>query len=279
MTRRKAVAQKEPTFAPERALVALRRQLENLRKLNNREYQEAETDEIEWKNFTQNIVEGAFGNPSTPMQQFYAAREAGSHHMTDTREQQLRLNQDNFESRIKAYEALLRSLIETLKLQLPEEEIQGVYNPGDEYDFYRDLSSLVEAATNEILIVDAYLDEEVFNLYVSKVSDATTVRILSNQIGPNVETVAKKYAKSQSLELRSSKRIHDRMVFLDQRSWVIGQSIKDAAKTKPTYLVELTEPLLAVARDAHEKIWEQARVIELGDYTLTTCKKSSIGTL
>ena len=155
----------------------------------------------------------------------------------------------------------LRSLIETLKLQLPEEEIQGVYNPGDEYDFYRDLSSLVEAATNEILIVDAYLDEEVFNLYVSKVSDSATVRILSDKIGPNVEVVAGKYEKSQQLKLRSSRNIHDRMVFLDQRGWVIGQSIKDAAKKKPTCLVELTEPLLALARDAYEKIWKDAKSI------------------
>ena len=147
----------------------------------------------------------------------------------------MRLDQDNFESRIQAFEALLRSLIKTLKLQLPEEEIQGAYNPGDEYDFYRDLSSLVEAVTNEILIVDAYLAEDVFNLYVSKVPDSATIRILSEKLGPNVEVVAGKYAKSRQLKLRSSNRIHDRMLFLDQRGWVIGQSIKDAAKkSRPT---------------------------------------------
>ncbi len=261
MTRRKAVAQKEHTLAPERALKVLRRQLDALRKLKNRNCEEAKLEETEWKNFTHNIVEGAFGNPSTPIYQFHAACNAGSHHMTDTQEQQLLLDQENFESRVEAYEALLHSLIETLKLQLPEEEIQGVYNPGDEYGFYRDLSSLVEAATNEILIVDAYLDEEVFNLYVSKVSAATTVRILSNNIGTNVETVAGKYAKSQQLKLRSSRNIHDRMVFLDHRGWVIGQSIKDAAQEKPTYLIELNEPVLTASRDAHNKIWKQARSI------------------
>ena len=109
--------------------------------------------------------------------------------------------------------------------------------------------------------MDAYLDEEVFNLYVSKVSAATTVRILSNKIGTNVETVAGKYAKSQQLKLRSSRNIHDRMVFLDHRGWVIGQSIKDAAQEKPTYLIELNEPVLTASRDAHNKIWKQARSI------------------
>ena len=248
----------ENTLAPERALQALRRQLEGLRKLKNRNYQETGTDETEWKNLTRNIIEGAFGDSSPPMYQFHSARSAGSHNIHGISPQQ---RQRNFELRIKEYEALLRSLIETLKLQLPEEEIQGVYNTGDEYDFYRDLSSLVEAATNEILIVDAYLAEDVFNLYVSKVPDSATVRILSDKIGPNVEVVAGKYAKSQQLKLRSSNRIHDRMLFLDQRGWVIGQSIKDAAKKKPTYLIELNEPSLTASRDAHEKIWKQARSI------------------
>ena len=251
----------ENTLAPERALQALRRQLEGLQKLKNRSCEEAKLEETEWKHFTHNIVEGVFGNSSTQIYQFHSAREAGSHHMTDTPEQQLQLDQDNFESRIQAFGALLRSLIETLKLQLPEEEIQGVYNPGDEYDFYRDLSSLVEAVTNEILIVDAYLAEDVFNLYVSKVPDSATVRILSEKLGPNVEVVTGKYVKSQQLKLRSSNRIHDRMLFLDQRGWVIGQSIKDAAKKKPTYLIELNEPSLTASRDAHEKIWNEAKVI------------------
>ena len=56
-------------------------------------------------------------------------------------------------------------------------------------------------------------------------------------------------------------RIHDRMLFLDQRGWVIGQSIKAAAKKKPTYLIELNEPSLTASRDAHDKIWKQAKII------------------
>jgi len=170
--------------------------------------------------------------------------------------------QSNFESRIKESEALLRSLINLLR-QLPEEEIKGVYEQGEEYDFYRDLNSLIETATQDILIVDAYLDENVFNLYVAKVPGSTTVRILSNKIGANVEIVAKMYAKSRPLELQSSAGVHDRAVFLDQRCWAIGQSIKDAARKKPTYLIELDEPLLSTARDIHNRIWAAATIVSL----------------
>ena len=145
-----------------------------------------------------------------------------------------------------------------LNLQFPEDEIKGVYEPGDQYGFYRDLSSLIVTTTREIFIVDAYLDEDVFNLYVAKVPASAMVHILSNRIGPNVETVTKMYAKRRSLELRSSADVHDRMLFIDQRGWVIGQSIKDAARKKPTYLIELEEPSLTAERDIHNRIWAAA---------------------
>ena len=50
-------------------------------------------------------------------------------------------------------------------------------------------------------IVDAYLDEQVFNLYVDKVSASATVRILSNKIGANVETVAKIWLRRRNAGL------------------------------------------------------------------------------
>ncbi|MGH7838955.1 MAG: hypothetical protein ACREQC_14180, partial [Candidatus Binataceae bacterium] len=66
---------------------------------------------------------------------------------------------------------------------------------------------------------------------------------------------------SRPLELRSSADVHDRAVFLDERCWVIGQSIKDAARKKPTYMIELDEPLLGVARDIYDRLWTAATVV------------------
>jgi hypothetical protein len=112
-----------------------------------------------------------------------------------------------------------------------------------------------------MFFVDTYLDERVFDLYVSRVANGVTVRILSNRIGTNVETVARMYANSRPLQLRSSSDIHDRAIFLDQRGWVTGQSIKDAARKKPTYMIELGEPLLTGCRNIHNGIWAAATPI------------------
>jgi hypothetical protein len=150
-------------------------------------------------------------------------------------------------------------MIGALQLRLPEEEVKGVYEGGEQYAFYRDLSSLIESATHDIFIVDAYLDEKVFDLYVDKVPGTVTVRILSKNISPKAETVAKMYVKSRPLELRSSAHMHDRVVFIDHRGWAIGQSIKDAAAKQPTYMIEL----LTDARNSHNRIWAAATVVNL----------------
>jgi hypothetical protein len=239
-------------------LRAITEQLDRLQKLTGRKYDEADSDEREWLHLTHSIIEGTFGDPSSALGKFHMAKAAGQHNMMGISPRQ---RQINFELRIKHQEALLRSLIALLRLSLPDEEINGVYDPGDEYAFYRDLSSLVQSASQDVLIVDAYLDEQVFNLYVSKVPGGTPVRILSNKLGANVETVARMYARSRPLELRASLDIHDRVIFLDQRGWVTGQSIKDAARKKPTYLIELNEPLLTGSRDIHNRIWTAATVV------------------
>jgi hypothetical protein len=61
-------------------------------------------------------------------------------------------------------DALLPDIESALEI-IAEAEIQGLYEPGEEYAFYRDLSSLLLAASRDILIVDAYIDEKVFNLW------------------------------------------------------------------------------------------------------------------
>jgi hypothetical protein len=257
--RKSIAARKLPTILSENAFQALSEQLESLQKLKNRRYDEAKAETTLWEHLTESLIEAAFDNPSTSLDRFHTATHAGPYFPGMGASEY----QSNFDTRIREYDALLRSLVKVLQLQLPKEEIKGVYEPGDQYGFYRDLSSIVASVTAEIFIVDVYLDENIFNLYVAKVPAIAPVRILTNKIRTNVETVAKMYAKSRPLELRSSSEVHDRTVFLDQRGWVIGQSIKDAARKKPTYLIELDEPLLTVARDIYNRIWAAAKIVNL----------------
>jgi hypothetical protein len=65
-----------------------------------------------------------------------------------------------------------------------------------------------------------------------------------------------------NVEVRTSQGIHDRVVFVDGRScWVLGQSIKDAAKSKPTYIAPIAADATQLKLADYEKIWATAHTI------------------
>lgn len=248
----------EPDLQYDRALPAIRQQLARLQNLKGRNYEEASTEPTGWKQLTESIIERTFGKPSSNLSKFWSARSAGQIYMGGMGPA---LMQSNYDQRISEFDVLLQSLIEEIELFSPDAEIKGTYDPGETYAVYRDLSAIIADAVSDVMIVDAYIDEQIFNLYVDKIALGVGARVLSNKVGPNVETVAKMFAASRSLELRVSSDIHDRLLFCDDRGWVIGQSIKDAARAKATYLIELTEPGLSALRHAHNTVWLSARVI------------------
>ena len=166
--------------------------------------------------------------------------------------------QGNFEARIKEYGALLKSLLAELELDLPEREILGVYEPGEEYEFYHDLKTILQMGTHDVFVIDPYADLNLFDIYAGGISRQAKFRLLSNKIQSDVVAVAQMYASGGNFSLRSSDKIHDRVIFVDERVWLAGQSIKDAAKKKPTYIVEHAESLM---RAVYEPIWAQATVI------------------
>ena len=123
MSTSKTPDQKEPALYPGRAIRALQEQLDGLQKLKDRKYQEAELEETEWEHVTQGIVEAAFGDPSSALSKFHVAKKCSPSLLKGTSPQQ---SQRNLIARMNQQEALLRGLIRTLRLQLPEEDMKAV---------------------------------------------------------------------------------------------------------------------------------------------------------
>jgi hypothetical protein len=139
------------------------------------------------------------------------------------------------------------------------------FGPGAVYDFFKALRDLLASATQSIFIVDPYLDGQIFDTYLAPVSQKVTVRLLARKncaaLGP---AVAKFAAQSSiAIEARCSDAIHDRLLFLDERScWVLGQSIKDAAVAKPTYLAPLDGQTTSFKKNFYEDIWGKGMPIK-----------------
>lgn len=237
----------------------LKAQLEKLQELKVRNYRDADAVEDEWYNLTSKLVQRSFGSRSTNYSNFRRGRSAGHYYVTPFGGgEDHSLNQENFQARCQAYEAALRSCISELELDLPDSGIKGVYEPGEAYEFYRDVTACLGLAKKEILVIDPYLNTEIFDVYASAIPRTVGFRLLSVNVPANVKTLAQKYAAGGNFAFRSSNSIHDRVLFADNRVWLMGQSLKDAAKKKPTYIVEHDEPLM---RGVYESIWSAATVI------------------
>lgn len=147
--------------------------------------------------------------------------------------------------------------IADLELRLPAGHDRS-FGPGAVYDFFKALRELLASAAQSVLIIDPYMDEQVFDTYLTVVGRHVSIRLLSNKgAGAMTAAITKFIAQTKmKVEARSSQEIHDRVLFLDDRSgWVLGQSIKDAAKAKPTYLAPLDSETVRLKKAIYEQIW------------------------
>jgi hypothetical protein len=137
---------------------------------------------------------------------------------------------------------------------------ERIYSKASPYDFYKDFLSLVQNAVNELAIADAFAGEDMLNLYVDKVQQGVSIRILTNAPTQNFITLAQKFKQKPEFrfEVRKTPDCHDRFALVDDSCWVFGQSIKDAAR-KPTYLLRIES--YDIMRDIFEDLWRNATVL------------------
>jgi len=137
---------------------------------------------------------------------------------------------------------------------------EKVYSKGQVYDFYRDIRDISQTAKTDVFLIDSYVDEEALDLYLEKIPQNVNIRILTNTPKGNFLTVAKNFKEKPNarFEVRQSTDCHDRLFFVDDACWVMGQSIKDAGK-KPTYLIKIEGADLF--RIVFEDLWKVSKFI------------------
>jgi hypothetical protein len=164
---------------------------------------------------------------------------------------------------VAAVMGTIHRAIASVRLQVPAHSSQA-FGPGAVYDFYKALRDLLASATSSVFVVDPYLDEQIFDIYLASVSQGVTVRLLAREHSTTLRPAVAKFVaqKTMSIEVRTSNALHDRVVFIDGRTcWVLGQSIKDAARLKPTYLAPLSSDAATLKRADYETIWTGAVAI------------------
>jgi len=158
----------------------------------------------------------------------------------------------------------ISKVIHELEIKYPPSERKQVYAPGEAYDFYNDFKAVVLSAKAHVFLIDPYVNEEVFDLYIKKLPKEVACKVLLGNTNNNLKTVIQKLHSSpnHNVDVKTSKGMHDRVVFIDDSAcWLIGQSIKDAAKKKPTYFVELPEELVHEKLSYYSSLWSGANSV------------------
>ncbi len=104
---------------------------------------------------------------------------------------------------------------------------QIFYN-GEFYDAYTLIQSIFEKATNEIIIIDNYIDRTILDRLVVKKKEVRVkiyTSINSKLIGRDINTFNNQYGL---LEVIYTTKVHDRYIIIDQNKlYHLGHSIKD----------------------------------------------------
>ena len=133
---------------------------------------------------------------------------------------------------------------------------------GGVYDYFDEVRKIVEAAREDILFVDPYLDAEFVSRYLVHIGASIQTRLLTREklstLLPAVDTFVKQ--SSRRVEVRSARGFHDRYVFVDGSAcYQSGASFKDGARTAPTTLTQITDAFAAV-RQTYENLWQTGKV-------------------
>ncbi|MCK4798609.1 MAG: hypothetical protein KAT05_14615 [Spirochaetes bacterium] len=139
--------------------------------------------------------------------------------------------------------------------EISDDKFEWIFNKGEHYDIYKIIRDIVKKAETEVLIVDGYPSDKIYNLYLDEIPKGVEIKLLTNRPQGNFIDVTQLWIKNPDNKLEIKKGdIHDRLIFVDNECWILGASIKDAGN-KPTYLVKITnkEKMFSIYSEIFDK--------------------------
>lgn len=119
------------------------------------------------------------------------------------------------------------------------------------------LSQRFSSAKCELLVADSYVDRSTLEVILNGTSDAVIIKVLHGNEAPEFVAAAAKWRNQFSkLEVRRQKHLHDRFFLVDNKGFILGPSIKDAASNHPALLVELGGEESVLLESFFRELWK-----------------------
>jgi hypothetical protein len=138
--------------------------------------------------------------------------------------------------------------------------VSGSFAAGQPFDIFDQLRKVVESAQEDVFCVDRYMGADFVSLYLPHIPHGVSVRLLTRDKVPQLTSALGAYRQQHpiNVEVRTSQGFHGRFLSVDAtRSFTVDASFKDAAKTAPAALIELTDTA-AASLAQYEQLWLNA---------------------
>jgi hypothetical protein len=134
-----------------------------------------------------------------------------------------------------------------------------IVNRHSTHSFDKFLRGIFAGARSELLIADSWVDHTIFDTVLDSASRLVPMKLLfSTQCGTFDQRVLRFATEFKLFQVRKFKRLHDRFIIADDKAYVLGPSIKDAASNSPALIVELHSKEKRMLRSFFEELWKSA---------------------
>ena len=136
-----------------------------------------------------------------------------------------------------------------------------IVNRKGTHTFDRYLRRIFAAANVEVLVADAWVDETTFDNVLDLVPKSVPLKLMYAEARGTFDQRARRFAKEFSMfQVRRYKRLHDRFLIVDEKGYMLGPSIKDAASESPALVVELVSKEKRLLRSFFDELWNSATI-------------------
>jgi hypothetical protein len=136
--------------------------------------------------------------------------------------------------------------------------VSAAFAAGQPFDIFDELRKVIETAQRDILCVDRYMGADFVSRYLPHIPQGVRARLLTRDTIPQLVAALGAYKQQHPIdvEARTSQGIHGRFLCIDgTRSFLVDASFKDAAKSAPAALIELTDTA-ATSLAQYEQLWQ-----------------------
>jgi len=135
-----------------------------------------------------------------------------------------------------------------------------VVNRKATHTFDKFLRKIFAEVKTQVSVADSWVDETVFDNVLDVIPKSLPVRLIYSQARGSFDQRAKRFSTEyQKFAVRKYKALHDRFIVVDDKGYVLGPSIKDAASNSPALVVELGAKEKRLLQSFFDELWKKGK--------------------